>query len=425
MHKIQKLKNNATLITVPVVGTEATTVLVLFPVGSRYENEKLSGASHFVEHLMFKGTVKRPNAQDVARTVEEHGAEYNAFTSKDFTGYYIKIDHAQIKIAFDLLSDMLFHSKFDPKEIERERGVIVEELRMYEDNPTMAVDQLFDRILFPNNPLGRDVGGVKQTVRAMTRTELFQYYKKAYRPENTVVVVAGKIKESEAKNLACVFEKETDKQPTNFDWEKFEKFSWPKNILLKNRVAVSTRTVDQTHIILGFPGLPNNHKDRYTLGVLLNILGGGMTSRLFVEVRERRGLAYMVRAGGVSYRDVGVVQIQSGLDSARLKEAVKVIKNELKKISTKKVSAKELASAKTNILGRLTLALEDSSFQADWFAKQFWFSNKIETYEDLKKHVNKVTVADVLRLAKKLFDWKQVRVAAIGPLKKDQIIKMI
>ncbi len=428
MQHITKLKNGATLITVPVAGTVATTVMALFPIGSRYEHAKISGASHFVEHLMFKGTKRRPNAQEIARTVEVYGAAYNAFTYKDYTGYYVKIDSEKFAVACDLLSDMLFDSQFDPEEVKREKGVIVEELRMYEDNPIMAVEQLFDRITFGDTPLGWDIGGTADSVRAVTRDELYRYYRSAYRPENMVVVAAGQVGKPQVELLKKYFSSSAvnhDHGVNKIQKDNFEKFVWPKKkVDITNRVAVHTRKVDQAQVLFGFPAIPHDHPDSYVLSLLLHILGGGMTSRLFVEVRERRGLAYMVRAGGSSYRDVGVVQIQAGLDPKRLAEAIKVIKTELKKITTNPVPAKELQGAKTNICGRLTLALEDSSFQADWFAKQFWFDKKIESFDVVRKKINAVKAKDVLRLAKQIFDWNQVRVAMIGPVEKTDIIKM-
>lgn len=428
MYKISKLSNKINLITVPVKGTRATTVLVLVPVGSRYEHKKISGTSHFVEHLMFKGTHKRPTAQDISRVLDATGAEYNAFTSKDYTGYYVKIDSAKQEVAFDLMSDMLFNSKFDEQEIEKEKGVIVEELRMYDDNPTMGIGNVYDQLVFGDCPLGWDEGGSKESVRGVSRQELWDYYQSAYKGANMVLVVAGNISKKLKKHLQYFVHSEIKKNISKKTITKndYKKFVWPKGVLpIEKRIEVKEKKLDQSHVILGFPGLALGHPDRYALVVLLNILGGGMSSRLFVEVREKRGLAYMVRAGSSNYRDVGTAYIQAGLDPSRLPDAVAVIKEELKKICDELVSAKELIDAKTSISGRMTLGMEDSSAQAEWYAKQFWFANKIETFEQVLQKINKVTPKDVQRIAKKIFDWKQIRVAAIGPLKKQDIIKLI
>lgn len=428
MYKIQKLKNKITLITVPISGTKATTVLVMVPVGSRYEHKKISGISHFVEHVMFKGTQKRPTARDISRVLDATGADYNAFTNKDYTGYYVKIDSAKQEIAFDLIADMLFNSKFEKEEIEKEKGAIVEELRMYEDNPTMNLDTVYEKLLFGDCALGWDVGGTESSVRGITQEEMWNYYQSAYKTDNMVLVVAGKIDNKLKKNLQYFVNADHKKNKSKQSIKKdtYKKFVWPKsNSALSERVVVKEKKLDQSHIILGFPGLPLNHKDRSALTVLLNILGGGMSSRLFIEVREKRGLAYMVRTASSNYRDVGTAYVQAGLDPARLPEAIKVIKAELQRITAEPVTAKELADAKSSICGRTTLGMEECSAQAEWFAKQFWFSKKIETYEQVLQKIKKVTIADVQNIAKKIFDWDQVRVAAIGTIKKENLIKFL
>lgn len=430
MHRVSKLKNGLRLISVPSAATKAVTVLALFPVGSRYEREKIAGASHFVEHMLFKGTERRPSYLDISLELDAAGAEYNAFTAKDHTGYYIKIDGARAELAFDLLSDMLFRSRFDESEVAKEKGVIVEEIRMYDDNPTMDIENLFDQVMFGKCPLGRDVAGTAKTVRTISRFDLYDYYRRAYRPENMVLAVAGRIGENSLKKWRRYFENcnsnPASAQNRSISRDDYQKFFWDKKEKkLSDRVAVKEKPTDQSHLILGFPGLPHNHPDRFALSVLLNILGGTMSSRLFVEVREKRGLAYMVRAGGQAYRDAGVVQIQAGLDPGRLSEALKVIKTEVKRIAEEKVTADELSDAKNNFAGRTVLALEDSSAQADWFAKQFLFNKQMETYEDVLKKIKKVTAADVLRVAKRLLVWKKVRLAVIGPVKKTEVIKML
>ncbi len=428
MYKINKLKNKLSVITVPLSGTKATTVMVLVPVGSRYENLKISGGSHFVEHLMFKGTEKRPTAQDVSRILDAAGAEYNAFTSKDYTGYYVKINSAKQELAFDLVSDMLFNSKFDPAEIAKEKGVIVEELRMYEDNPTMSVDMLYEKLLFGDCPLGWDVGGTPESVRAISRDQLWNYFQSVYKVDNMVLVVSGNITKK-LKDYLKYFLNDSDhknKSKKTIRRNDFKKFVWPKNVpTLSERVAVKEKKLDQSHMIVGFPGLPLNHPDRHALAVLSTILGGGMSSRLFVEVREKRGLAYMIRSGSSNYRDAGTTYVQAGLDASRLPEAIKTIRGEVSRIALEPVTAKELADAKSSMSGRMTLGMEDCSAQAEWFAKQFWFADKVQTYEEVLQKINKVTIADVQKVAKKIFDWNQVRVAVIGTVKKADLIKLL
>lgn len=426
MPKISKLKNGIQLLTVPVSGTKAITVLAMFPVGSRYEHKKISGVSHFVEHLMFKGTARRPTTLDISRELDAVGADYNAFTYKDFTGYYVRIDVGQKELAFDLLSDMIFNSKMEAGEVAKEKGVIVEELRMYEDNPTMFVELLFDRILFGNHPLGWDIGGSVKTVTKITRDEIYNYYRNHYFPASMLLVVAGNTNPKSAKELAEKYFVKPVKVPNkNFTVADYKKYTWPaKTPGLNARVGVKTKKVDQAHVMLGWPGFKHGHSDRYAATILLNILGGGMSSRLFVEVREKRGLAYMVTAGAMGFRDAGGIYVQAGLNADRLEEALQVIKTEVNKIKTEPVSRKELADAKSNIAGHLALAFENSNVQAEWYAKHFLFEGNLASPEELIKKLNKVTAKQVQRMAQKYLDFKKVRLAVIGSLSKSEVVKI-
>ncbi|MEK7625532.1 MAG: pitrilysin family protein [Patescibacteria group bacterium] len=433
MYKISKLKNGLTLLKVPLKGTQSVTVLVLFPVGSRYETKDYAGAAHFVEHMIFKGTEKRPLATDISRTLDALGADYNAFTSKDYTGYYIKIAQEKQEVAFDILSDVIYHSTFAAAEIEKEKGAIVEELRMYKDNPGMAIDMLFDKLMFGDTPLGWDIGGSESTVRSFTRDQLSSYYQAHYSPKNTLLVVAGAFGASAEKKIASYFGESPAKGGSAsggkniLDHKKsFAHFEWPKKDLpLAERIMAEEKKLDQANLIIGFPGLENDHPDRYAASILLNILGGGMSSRLFVEVREKRGLAYMVRAGSTSFRDVGVASVQAGLDPSRLSEALQVIKAEIERIAKEPVTAQELENAKTNLAGRLALSLEDSSTQAEWYGKQFLFNKKIRLPKGVVGNINKVTIKDVQRLAKQFFIMSEMRLAIIGPLSKAVVIDMV
>lgn len=422
MHPVKKLKNGLQYIYIPNSSTSAVTVLLLFPIGSRYETRLISGISHFVEHLLFKGTKKRKDYLAVSRELDAAGAEYNAFTYKDYTGYYVKIGAEMADEAFDMISDIAFNSTMPAKEIEKEKGVIVEELRMYEDNPIMAVDLLFDRTMFPDHPLGWDIGGSPETVRSMTRVELLKYYHDHYSPQKAILVVAGNLSK---KNLEKHLKKFAVAGAKNLEPEKFLTYKHKNNLALTERVAVKERKIDQVQMIMGYPGISYTDKRLYASAVMLTILGGGMSSRLFVEVREKRGLCYMIRAGSGQYRDTGVVQIQAGLDPTRLQEAIKIIKAELKKISTKTVSKKELADAKTSLIGRIELAMEDSSTVAERTAKQFIFMDKADTIAETATKIKKVTASEVKAIAKYFFNDKEMRLAAIGPITKEKVMKLL
>ncbi|MFH1789488.1 MAG: pitrilysin family protein [bacterium] len=426
MKKAHTLKNGLKYIKIPLQSTKAITLMALFPVGSRYENKKISGASHFVEHMLFKGTKKRPTYIDISKELDSVGAEYNAFTNKDYTGYYIKINSAKQELAFDMLSDILFNSNFDKEEVEKEKGVIVEELRMYEDNPTYAVDNLFDQTFFRDHPLGWDIGGTIKTVKGISRDELYDYYKKYYHVGNMILVVSGNIDKKDFFKNIKYFNVHSDKAIGLKKVRAYKKYTFPKGkISPSNRVGIKRKKTDQAHVVLGFPGLRHDHKDKYALAVLTSILSGGMSSRLFVEVREKRGLAYAIGAGVSPYRDVGVFEIKAGLDPARLEEAMRVIRDELIKIKKQTVSIRELTDAKNYIIGHMALSLEDSSTQAEWHAKGFWFNKKIFSYSQVAREIKKVSQEDVRALAGRIFDIDNMRMAVISNLTKQKLLKII
>ncbi|MDD2758379.1 MAG: pitrilysin family protein [Patescibacteria group bacterium] len=423
MPKVKTLKNGLNFVSVPVGGTKAATFLVMVPVGSRYENKKINGASHFVEHLMFKGTAKRPTTLHISRELDAVGAQFNAFTNKDYTGYYIKIDGAKRALALDILSDMLFNSKFEAEEIAKEKGVIIEEIKMYEDNPSMAVDRLFDALMFGDRPLGWDIAGTINGIKKMSRAELWKYYKDAYAPANMVLVAAGNIGKDINKLAQKYFG--VTRATAKIGKDDYIKFNWSGKKSLAQRVSAQKRKIDQAHVLIGFPGLKYNDPRRYAIAVMLTILGAGMSSRLFVEVREKRGLAYRIRASSFAHRDVGAVTISAGLDVGRLKQAFDVIFAECAKITAQLVSKKELEDAKNNLAGTLALTMEDSSAQADWFAEKFWFASKVETYEEALKKIKKVTLGEVKKIAAQIFKPEQARVAVISPLDKTKIVKLL
>jgi len=417
-HK-EKLQNKSTLITIPVKGTEAVTVLMMFPVGSRYENAEQNGLSHFIEHMLFKGTLSRPTTLDISKELDKVGAEYNAYTSRDHTGYYIKAAADKIELALDLLSDMVWNSKFNETELEKEKGVIVEELNMYKDNPTMYIEQLFEETLYHGHPLGRDIGGTAKTVRAVSRAQMVSYYKDFYQPANMILAVAGKIDGQTAKLVKKYFFK-NGAVPSGSRFEKFlcKEKSCP-------RAKVFFKETDQTHLVLGFPAVNYESSISPAVSLLNIILGGTMSSRLFVEVREKRGLAYMIHSGVNQYQDVGNFFIRAGLDKTRLAEALKIIILELRKIKKDGVTAEELKMAKDNVAGRFVLQLEDSSVQAEWYAKQALLMKRTRTPEEELQRYKKVTAGEVKKAALKIFDIKKMRVAAIGAFKNSkEIVKM-
>jgi len=409
-YKNFQLKNKSNIYLVPLKDTKSVTILVMFPVGSRYEENNLQGASHFIEHMMFKGTKKRSSTLILTREIDRLGAEYNAFTGKESTGYYIKVDAKYTDIALDILADMLQNSLFQEKEMKKEKHVIVEEIRMYKDNPIMNIENVFESLLFQDCPLGVDIAGSEEKVLGYKREDVLKYRESYYRPDNMTVVVAGNVDRNINSKLEKFF---INKEIKELRDKKYEPAKYGSVEKVK-RLLIERKKTDQVQMMLGFPGFKYIDKNNIPLGVMNTILGGSMSSRLFIEVRERRGLAYMIGSGAENYRDTGYVYARAGLEAKNLNKAISVIKEEMEKIKNHGVTSRELKDAKTHLRGSLTLSMEDSSAQASWYARQALFVDKIKTPEEKLKEIEKVTNAQIKKLANQIFDFKQMRVAIIG-----------
>jgi len=429
MYKYFKLKNNISVYLVPQKDVASTTVLVMYPVGSRHEPEKLAGVSHYIEHLMFKGTKKRPNTLKLTREIDRLGAEYNAFTGKEYTGYYIKVNSGYTEIALDILSDMLFDSLFDAKEMEREKGVIVEEIRMYRDNPLMNIDNVFEDLMYAGSPLGRDIAGTEKHVMSYKRGDVLEYRSKYYDPSNMIITVAGNISVNTKQILNKYFGRvksfrshtvnsRKNKSAISRTFKPYKLGSAKKS----DRIVVQHKKTDQTQLMIGFPGFKYNDKRNPTLAVFNTILGGSMSSRLFIEIRERRGLAYLVRSGADGFHDIGYEYVQAGLEAKNINKTIDVVKREIEKIIKKGVTKKELKDAKTHLRGALTLSLEDSSVQASLYARQAIYTDKIKTPEQKLAEVDKVSNEDIMKVVKSIFVWEKMRVAVIGDVEKNDIV---
>lgn len=419
MFKKEKLKNGIRLVAIPAPATKAATILILYKVGSRYEPQKLAGVSHYIEHMMFKGTKKRPNTLDISRELDQVGAEYNAFTGKDLTGYWIKVAGDDFPLALDIVSDMLQNSKFDKTEFGRELKVILEEIHMYRDNPMMHIEDLFEDALFDGSTLGRNIAGTDATMKGITHAGMLGYVKEYYRPSRIVVAVAGAL----PKNYKAQVEKmlggikEQQAKPTEFKkWQPHDH---------KKRFVVEYKETEQVQVALGFEGLSYFDPAREALKILAVILGGTMSSRLFIQVRERRGLAYMVRASAESFEDTGIFSVRAGLNSARVEEALTVIRKELEKVAKEGITAKELKFAKENCRGKLALSLEESSELASYFGNQELFTGKVETPEQKLAKIEKVTLTEVRAVAKRVIKFDKLHAAMIGPFKDDSIFKVL
>jgi predicted Zn-dependent peptidase len=413
------LKNGMRVHLVPFSGTEAATVLVLTKVGSRYEHDDVWGGSHYIEHLMFKGTKRRPNTVDISRTLDRYGAQFNAYTGKDLTGYYVKIAADKVEVAVDLLHDMIFHSLYDQEEMEREKQVIIEEIKMYEENPIMHLDDLLERGLFAGNRLGKDIAGTPESMRAMKREDVIAFRDAYYIPSRMVVVIAGNVPENALELLEQTFGTVAAREEA----KAFESFGdYPT--LAEPRIQRQFKPeLNQIQLGIGFAAPHMHHKDEPVAKLLSMIFGGAMSSRLFIEVRERRGLCYSIRSSADTYEDIGMFTVTAGLDAARLEEAMKTIFAEMTKIKTSGVTAEELEDAKTHMEGGLKLALENSSTRAEFVGRQELFKNDVKSVEDRIAQLRAVTAEDVQRLAQVILQKEKMTVSAIGPYENDDALR--
>jgi predicted Zn-dependent peptidase len=412
------LKNGLRIITVPMQSTQTATVVVMVGVGSRYESEKEAGISHFIEHMFFKGTQKRPNTLAISEELDSVGGEFNAFTSKDRTMYYAKSDAKHLERALDVVADMYLNSKIEGKEIEKEKGTIFQEINMYEDIPMRSIADTFEKLLYGENSLGREIIGNKKTVGSFKRHKFIDYMKRFYVANDTVVCVAGKFSE---KKVIREIKKQFEKM------NRGKKPSYKKIIEKQEKPAIKLKPkkTDQTHLVLGARAYHEDHKDRFALGLLSIILGGNMSSRLFTEIREKRGLAYSVSTGVESYRDCGYLATQAGVEHDNLEKTIEIILKEYKKIAMDKVAEKELQKAKDYIKGKSVMSFEESDEVAMFFVDQEVRKKKILMMEEIFKRFDKVTVGDILRVAKEIFQPKKLNLAVIGPHKSSKKLEKL
>jgi predicted Zn-dependent peptidase len=424
MNKIITLANGLTLIASPVEGAKTTAVLVLFGTGSKHENRATSGLSHFLEHMFFKGTTNRPSALALSSELDRLGAEYNAFTSKEFTGYWIKSGSANTEKSLEIVSDMLLNPLFVAEEIEREKGVIIEELNMYQDNPMWYIEDLFENLLYGDTPAGWDTIGTKETIRGFGRADFTEYYHKQYGADTSFLVVAGKIPEN--------LDELTNKYFSTFQTSAYE----TKVPTTETQSGVQTKfflkTTDQAHLSLGVRTYPYANDNTFILQILSLILGGSMSSRLFINLRERNGLAYYVRANSEYYTDTGYLTARAGVPVDKLAEAIKIIIDEYRKLKTELVSEDELSKVKSMLTGKLPLSLEGADEVAQWYGRQFVLffqqttgEKKIMSPEEFIEAINKVTAEDVKRVANEIFTNDRLNLAVISPQQDEVAIKQL
>ena len=404
------LKNGLRIITVPMKDNPTVTVLVLVEAGSKYETKDINGLSHFLEHMCFKGTSKRPRPIDIAHELDALGAQSNAFTSLEFTGYYAKAEAKHFAKLLDIVSDVYLNPIFLEKEIEKEKGVIVGEIDMSRDIPMREVQHIFMDLLYGDQPAGRSVLGTKNTVRSMTQKHFLEYRKKHYVASGTIVLVAGDIN---TRDVIQNVQKQFTSIPTS------RKHTKPKikEVQEKPQVLVKYKKTDQTHLVLGIRSYGILHKDVPVLEVLSGVLGKGMSSRLFQKLREEMGVGYYVRASNDAFTDHGFLDVSAGVDNKRVHEVVCVILEEFKKLTQELVAKRELKKVKDFMIGNMYLGLESSDDLAEFYGLQEIIRKRILTSKEVAKEIKAVTAADIKRVARNIFQNKNLNLALIGPFR--------
>jgi predicted Zn-dependent peptidase len=411
-YRLNRLANGLRVLTVPISGMNSATITVWVATGSRFENKKVGGISHFLEHMVFKGSKNRPTAREIAEAVDAIGGEFNASTGKEWTNFYIKSRAGNLPLAFDVLSDMVLQPLLKEGDIDREKSVILEEMAMYEDTPMLKIGDIFEQLIFKGNPLGRDIIGTKESIKAMAREDFEKFRTTHYFAKNMLVTVAGGVKTNEVLQLAKKYFADIPDKGKR----KGKKFIGRQR---KPQVKLYPKKKEQGHFILGFLGNPMGHKDMFKESVLTALLGQGMSSRLFTEIREKRGLAYAVKSDDGHYVDTGYIETYAGVDIKRIDEAIKVVIDQYYGLAERKypLSAKELKKAKEYVKGHLALSLEDTKNINNFFGIRELLLEKIQTPRDFFKGIDKVTADELVAVAKKFFVPARLNLAIIGPYK--------
>jgi len=411
------LSNGLRILTCNMPQTYSVSVGIFIGAGSRYESDQEAGISHFLEHMLFKGTAKRPTAKEITSAIEGLGGILNAGTDRESTVYWSRVARPHMDIALDVLADIVRNPRFDPDEIEKERKVILEELNMINDSPQSRVDLLIDEVFWPNQPLGRDVGGTKESVGSLSRDQLIDYMHRQYSPSNTVISVAGDISHGE------VVEK---LEPYLGDWGRTE--AQPlipaQNGQDAARLRVERRKSEQAHIALGVRGLPSLHPDRYALDLLSVVLGEGMSSRLFQELRERRALAYEVHSFVQHFLDSGAFMIYLGVDPSNAAKATEAVLEELRKLRDG-ISEEELSSARELSKGRLMLRMEDTRAVSGWLGAQELLMGQVRRVDEVVAMLDSITPEDLRRVALQLLVSEKLNMAVVGPFRSERQFKSL
>lgn len=413
------LRNGLRILTIPHNDTKTVAVFVLVGTGSKYETKNQSGISHFLEHMFFKGTKKRPTPLEIMETIDRVGGVFNAFTGEDYTGYFVKVEYEHADLAIDIVADIFLNSLLPSKEIEKEKGVVIEEINIYRDNPMRRADNLWKELLYGNQPAGWDICGTRETVSGLSQSNLFSYVKNQYVPLNTIVCIAGNIDSQKIiKQVAKLFS----------NMKAGNVYAKPSVVerQTKPEVLSEFRKNDQTRIVLGVRGYNLFHKARFAQEVLATLLGGMASSRLFFEVREKLGIAYDIRTSSESDPDVGYIATFAGVPHKSVELAIATILKEHVKMVQTKVSPKELQKAKDHLKGSMAISLEPSEAKASFYGMQELLEKKILTLDEIHANIKAVKAEDVRRVARNLFTAQKLNLVVLGPFKdKAQFKKLL
>ncbi len=412
MYQKATLDNGLRVITVTMPHTHSVSICIFIGVGSRYETEAEAGVSHFIEHLLFKGTAKRATARAISEAIEGVGGILNGGTDKELTLYWCKVAQPHFEQALDVLADMLLHSKFDPQDIEKERQVIIEEINMSKDSPAQRVDMLIDGLLWSKHPLGRDIAGSKESVAAITRDTMLDYRQGQYLPNNTVVTIAGNIEHQQMVTAVSQALGHWTNQRERSAYSAYKEQP-------AQRLHVETKDTEQAHLCLALPGLSLFHPSRFTLDLLNVILGGGMGSRLFTEIRDKLGLAYSIHSYVEHFLDSGSVTVSAGVEPKNLLTVIKAILEQLS-LLRETVPESELSKAKELSKGRLLLGMEDSRNVAGWVGGQEILTERILSIDQVVSIIDAITADKLKQLARELLVGSQLRLAVVGRVAEDE-----
>lgn len=412
------LPNGLRVITIHMKDTPTVTVLAMVEAGSKYETKDKNGISHFLEHMVFKGTEKRPTAFTISKELDSLGSHYNAFTSEEYTGYYAKSAPKHVSMLLDVVSDLYLNPAFDEKEMEKEKGVIIEEINMYKDLPHRHVQELFMRLLYGDQPAGWSITGPRDVIQTMQREDFVKYRAEHYVAEATTVIVAGNFDEKQVM-------KQIKEKFAPISTKKKHKKVKVQEVQTAPQILVESRPTDQSHIVLGVRGFPVGSPHNATIRMLNSVLGAGMSSRLFQKLREEMGVGYYVRSSYDTYTDHGVFSVSIGADISRVEEVIVAIIEELKRFTTELVSKEELLKTQEYLIGMMYLGLESSDSIAEFYGYQEILRQKLKTPQEIIKEIRSVTPEKIKAMAKKIFVEKNLNLAIVGPVKDEAKLKAL